>query len=75
MKWSTAMAEDRMMIAADVVANAMGGEHGDLLREAVASPSPASAVQGRPVSQRSCAPWLTHHRFFVALDVRRAPGS
>jgi hypothetical protein len=30
------MAEDRMMTAADVVAKAMGGEHGDLLRDAVA---------------------------------------
>jgi putative transposase len=29
------MAEDRMMTAADVVARAMGGEHGDLLRDAV----------------------------------------
>jgi hypothetical protein len=36
MKWSIPMAHDRMMIAADVVANAMGGEHGDLLREAAA---------------------------------------
>ena len=30
------MAEDRMMTPADVVARAMAGEHGDLLREAVA---------------------------------------
>lgn len=30
------MAEDRMMTPADVVACAMGGEHGDLLRDAVA---------------------------------------
>jgi transposase-like protein len=30
------MAEDRMMTPADVVARAMGGEHGDLLRDAVA---------------------------------------
>ena len=30
------MAEDRMMTTADVVAKAMAGEHGDLLREAVA---------------------------------------
>lgn len=30
------MAEDRMMTAADVVARAMAGEHGDLLRDAVA---------------------------------------
>jgi hypothetical protein len=30
------MAEDRMMTAADVVASAMSGEHGDLLRDAVA---------------------------------------
>ncbi len=30
------MAEDRMMSAADVVARAMSGEHGDLLRDAVA---------------------------------------
>jgi len=30
------MAEERMMTAADVVAKAMGGEHGDLLRDAVA---------------------------------------
>lgn len=29
------MAEDRMMTPADVVARAMGGEHGDLLRDAV----------------------------------------
>lgn len=29
------MAEDRMMTPADVVAKAMAGEHGDLLREAV----------------------------------------
>ena len=29
------MAEDRMMTPADVVAKAMGGEHGDLLRDAV----------------------------------------
>jgi transposase-like protein len=29
------MAEDRMMTSADVVARAMGGEHGDLLRDAV----------------------------------------
>jgi putative transposase len=29
------MAEDRMMTAADVVARAMAGEHGDLLRDAV----------------------------------------
>jgi putative transposase len=35
-EWSTAMAEDRMTTAADVVAKAMGGEHGDLLRDAVA---------------------------------------
>jgi putative transposase len=30
------MAEDRMMTAADVVAELMGGEHGDLLRDAIA---------------------------------------
>ena len=30
------MAEDRMMTPADVVASAMAGEHGDLLRDAVA---------------------------------------
>jgi putative transposase len=30
------MAEDRMMTAADVVARAMAGEHGDLLRDSVA---------------------------------------
>jgi transposase-like protein len=30
------MAEDRMMTPADVVAKAMGGEHADLLRDAVA---------------------------------------
>jgi transposase-like protein len=30
------MAEDRMMTTADVVAHAMTGEHGDLLRDAVA---------------------------------------
>ena len=30
------MAEDRMMTSADVVAKAMSGEHGDLLRDAVA---------------------------------------
>ena len=30
------MAESRMMIPADVVAQVMGGEHGDVLREAVA---------------------------------------
>ncbi len=30
------MAEDRMMTAADVVARATAGEHGDLLRDAVA---------------------------------------
>ena len=30
------MAEDRMMTPADVVARAMAGEHGDLLRESVA---------------------------------------
>ncbi len=30
------MAEDRMMSPADVVARAMSGEHGDLLRDAVA---------------------------------------
>ena len=30
------MAEDRMMTPADVVARAMAGEHGDLLRDAVA---------------------------------------
>jgi hypothetical protein len=29
------MAEDRMMTPADVVARAMSGEHGDLLRAAV----------------------------------------
>ena len=29
------MAEDRMMTPADVVARAMAGEHGDLLRDAV----------------------------------------
>ncbi len=29
------MAEDRMMTPADVVAKAMAGEHGDLLRDAV----------------------------------------
>ena len=29
------MAEDRMMTPADLVARAMGGEHGDLLRDAV----------------------------------------
>lgn len=30
------MAEDRMMMtAADIAARAMGGEHGDLLRDAV----------------------------------------
>jgi hypothetical protein len=29
------MAEDRMMTSADVVARAMSGEHGDLLRAAV----------------------------------------
>ena len=31
------MAEDRMMTSADVVARAMSGEHGDLLRDAVAT--------------------------------------
>ena len=31
------MAEDRMMTPADVVARAMSGEHGDLLRDAVAT--------------------------------------
>ena len=30
------MAEDRMTTPADVVAKAMGGEHGDLLRDGVA---------------------------------------
>ena len=30
------MAEGRMMTPADVVAHAMAGEHGDLLRDAVA---------------------------------------
>ena len=30
------MAEGQMMTAADVVARVMGGEHGDLLRDAVA---------------------------------------
>jgi transposase-like protein len=30
------MAEDRMMTAGDVVAELMGGEHGDLLRDAIA---------------------------------------
>jgi hypothetical protein len=29
------MAEDRMMTPADLVARAMAGEHGDLLRDAV----------------------------------------
>jgi hypothetical protein len=29
------MAEDRMMTSADVIARAMAGEHGDLLRDAV----------------------------------------
>jgi hypothetical protein len=30
------MAEGQMMTPGDVAANAMGGEHGDLLRDAVA---------------------------------------
>lgn len=30
------MAEERMMTSADVVAQVMGGEHGDWLRDAVA---------------------------------------
>jgi len=33
---STTMAEDRMMTAAEVALKAMSGEHGDLLRDAVA---------------------------------------
>src|SRR3954466_13903674 len=36
MRRSTTMAEGQMMTAADVVASAMAGEHGDLLRDAVA---------------------------------------
>src|SRR3954451_9291053 len=36
MRRSTTMVEGQMMTAADVVASAMAGEHGDLLRDAVA---------------------------------------
>jgi hypothetical protein len=64
------MAEDRMMTAADVVAKAMGGEHGDLLRDAVVCSQGQRVRRGAPRSHQSgSSPSLSHPGDHVGVGI------